>query len=215
MDLICLAQGRPAARRLVQMVPEPSSLLLLNCPRIRPEPVLANRCVALKTRNSTVAVVFCRCVQVPDPSLRLRCQLAPIMDLFQTTLAPIMDLFQATLAPRMDLICLSCRYPTRRYGGENEHATAAWEILRTTVYNYGGCGERNPIKLSAAFSPTIKLSTGSPGRLLLQAASAATTTARGWSGRCGAHLPAARRRQQRTSPWHGSCWSRPVMTSAR
>lgn len=31
-------------------------------------------------------------------------------------------------------------YPTRRYGSENEHATAAWELLRTTVYNYGGCG---------------------------------------------------------------------------
>ena len=31
-------------------------------------------------------------------------------------------------------------YPTRRYGSANEHATAAWEVLRTTVYNYAGCG---------------------------------------------------------------------------
>ena len=27
-----------------------------------------------------------------------------------------------------------------RYGSENDHAAAAWELLRTTVYNYGGCG---------------------------------------------------------------------------
>jgi len=41
-----------------------------------------------------------------------------------------------------------CRYPTRRYGSENEHATAAWEILRTTVYNYGGCGAQHDQTIS-------------------------------------------------------------------
>ena len=78
-----------------------------------------------------------------------------------------------------------CRYPTRRYGSENEHATAAWEILRTTVYNYGGCGAQHDKTISCVSpSPAIKLSNDPPGRSLLQAASAATTTAQAWSGRC-------------------------------
>jgi hypothetical protein len=34
-------------------------------------------------------------------------------------------------------------YPTRRYGSANEHAQAAWQILRSDVYNYGGCGGFN------------------------------------------------------------------------